>query len=122
MASAISEPPVRPVLIPREDRKLSIFCATFKKPMAHKNQMKTFPVTLSLPTLSTCFCTSSSVSAAAGMAAIAARTISTRNRHRILFPFLILIASYSDKGFERNAPTIDVKMRRHQAFISNKKT
>jgi hypothetical protein len=31
------EPPVCPTFRPRLDRKLSIFCDTFKKAMAHRN-------------------------------------------------------------------------------------
>ena len=37
MASAIREPPVRPTLMPKVPRMLSIFCDTFKKDTAQKN-------------------------------------------------------------------------------------
>ena len=45
MASAIMEPPVWPTVTPMLARKLSIFCDTFRKPTAQRNQISTFPVT-----------------------------------------------------------------------------
>ena len=36
-------PPVCPTLMPRLDKKLSIFWLIFRNAMAHKNQMNTFP-------------------------------------------------------------------------------
>ena len=39
--------------MPRLDRKLSIFWLIFRKAMAHRNQMNTFPAAVSLPTAST---------------------------------------------------------------------
>ena len=57
-----------PTLTPRLAIKLSIFWAALRKPMAHKNQISTFPVTVSRPTASTCACTSASLIAEAGNA------------------------------------------------------
>ena len=53
ISSAIMLPPVCPTLIPRLDKKLSIFWLIFRKAMAHKNQMKTLPAAVSFPTAST---------------------------------------------------------------------
>ena len=53
IASASIEPPVCPTLIPKLLIKLSIFCDTFKKAMAHKNHTNMLPVTASLPMAST---------------------------------------------------------------------
>lgn len=53
ISSAIMLPPVCPTLMPRLDKKLSIFWLIFKKAMAHKNQMNTFPAAVSFPTAST---------------------------------------------------------------------
>lgn len=49
IASESMEPPVCPTFRPRLDRKLSIFCDTFKKAMAHRNHTSTLPETASLP-------------------------------------------------------------------------
>ena len=53
ISSAIMLPPAWPTLMPRLDRKLSIFWLIFRKAMAHRNQMNTFPAAVSLPTAST---------------------------------------------------------------------
>ena len=53
MASASILPPVWPTLTPRLAMNESIFCDTFKKPIAHMNQIRTLPETVSLPTAST---------------------------------------------------------------------
>ena len=47
-------PPVWPTLTPRLAIKESIFCDTLRNPIAHINQISTFPETASLPTASTC--------------------------------------------------------------------
>ena len=54
IASASILPPVWPTLTPRLAIKESIFCDTFRNPIAHINQISTFPETASLPTASTC--------------------------------------------------------------------
>ena len=64
-SSAIMFPPVFPTLMPRLAMKESIFWLTFKKAMAHRNQMKTFPVTASFPCSATACSTSASVSSEA---------------------------------------------------------
>ncbi len=53
ISSAIMFPPVCPTLMPRLDKKLSIFWLIFRNAMAHKNQMNTFPAAVSFPTAST---------------------------------------------------------------------
>ena len=53
ISSAIMLPPVCPTLMPRLDRKLSIFWLIFRKAMAYRNQRNTFPAAVSLPTAST---------------------------------------------------------------------
>ena len=78
-ASASMEPPVCPTLTPKLAKKLSIFCEALRKPMAHKNQISTFPVTVSRPTESTCACTSASLIANAGIASDMEKT-STRRK------------------------------------------
>ena len=64
-SSAIMFPPVFPTLIPRLDMKESIFWLTFRNAMAHRNQIKTFPVTASFPWSATACSTSASVSSEA---------------------------------------------------------
>ena len=49
IASESMEPPVCPTFRPRLDKKLSIFCDTFKNAMAHRNQTSTLPETASFP-------------------------------------------------------------------------
>ena len=66
IASASIEPPVRPTLTPRLAMKLSIFCETFKKATAQRNQIRTFPVTASLLDAATAASTSLSSRARAG--------------------------------------------------------
>lgn len=51
-------------IAPRLAMKESIFCDPLRKPIAHMNQIRTLPDTASLPTASTCACTSSSETAA----------------------------------------------------------
>src|SRR5699024_2369307 len=82
MASASILPPVWPTLTPRLAMNESIFCDTFKKPIAHMNQIRTLPETASLPTASTWACTSSSEMAKAGWQnrQDRAATISARNK------------------------------------------
>ncbi len=85
MASAIREPPVRPTLMPRVPRMLSIFCDTFKKATAQKNQISTFPVTASLLDAATWASTSLSVRAKAGAQSNAASTSASGRRDKIRF-------------------------------------
>lgn len=66
MTSASIELPVRPTLTPRLAMKLSIFCDTFRKATAHRNQISTFPVTASLLDAATAASTSLSSRARAG--------------------------------------------------------
>ena len=90
MASANILPPVWPTLTPRLAMKESIFCDTLRKPIAHMNQIRTLPDTASLPTASTCACTSSSVTAAkAGWQHRQARSPTMSARNRILLSFFI---------------------------------
>ena len=63
ISSAIMLPPVCPTLMPRLDKKLSIFWLIFRNAMAHRNQMNTFPAAVSFPAA----CTSLSVTAKAVM-------------------------------------------------------
>ena len=115
ISSAIMEPPVCPTLMPRLDRKLSIFWLIFKNAMAQRNQMNTFPAAVSFPTAST----SDSVTANTvtdwekNSAAIG---ISSKN-----FFFIGQFPPYSDSGFARKLPTMDVNRRRHHAFIRSRK-
>ena len=82
IASASILPPVWPTLTPRLAIKESIFCDTLRNPIAHINQISTFPETASLPTASTCAWTSSSEIAKAGWQNRQERaaTISARNK------------------------------------------
>ena len=78
------EPPVWPTLTPMLPIKLSIFCDTFRKATAQRNQISTFPVTASLPEASTWACTSSSVTANTGRQATV-RSAATSSRIAIEF-------------------------------------
>ena len=66
IASASMEPPVWPTFTPKVAIKLSTFCDTFKNATAQRNQISTFPVTVSLLVALTCASTSASVMAKAG--------------------------------------------------------
>lgn len=65
--------------------KLSIFCDTFRKATAHKNQISTFPATSDLLEAATCASTSASVTAKAGTHKKAASRDTSNNVKNILF-------------------------------------
>lgn len=79
IASESMEPPVCPTFRPRLDRKLSIFCDTFKKAMAHRNQISTLPETASFPEALTAASTSLSEMANALVDIIITRTRISRH-------------------------------------------
>ena len=114
ISSAIMAPPVCPTLIPRLDMKLSIFWLIFKNAIAHKNQMNTFPAAVSFPTAST-------------SASVTANTVTDWERNRVIAGtiskifFFTLFPPYSDNGFDKKLPTIDVNRRKHHAFIKSRK-
>ena len=122
MASASIEPPVRPTLTPSVAMKLSIFCDTFKKATAHKNQISTLPVTASFPDAATWASTSLSVRAKTGTHSAEMSSAARKRMVNIRLVFFIRFSFHqSDSGLAINAPTMLTNSRRHHAFISSRK-
>ena len=71
--------------------KLSIFWETFRKPMAQRNQISTFPVTASLLDAATWASTSASVMAKAGTASVAMSASTTASIMENLICFFVVI-------------------------------
>ena len=121
------EPPVCPTFTPRLAMKLSIFCDTFRKATAQRNQIRTLPATVSLPEASTCACISLSVTASAGteknrQITSAIATAYSMDFFLLVFLLIDIPPGYSESGFEINAPTMLTNRRRHQAFIRSRNT
>src|SRR5699024_9633409 len=91
-ASASREPGARPTPSPIACRILSILVLTFRKAMAHRNQTKRFPETVSLPWEATAFCTSDSDTAKTGSVQLKKQTtvkkIDTLSFRSLLFPIV----------------------------------
>jgi hypothetical protein len=98
----------------------SIFCETFRKPIAHMNQIRTLPETVSLPTASTWACTSSSEMAKAGWQNRQERVAIISARNKIFLNFF-KAPPYKESGLAIKEPTMLVNRRRHQAFIISRK-
>ena len=119
IASESMEPPVCPTFRPRLDRKLSIFCDTFKKAMVHRNHSSTLPETASLPEALTADSTSLSEMANALVDITKTRASISRQFKKNRF---LMDTPYRDKGFAINVPTMLVNSRRHHAFMSSRNT
>ena len=90
--------------------------------MAQRNQISTLPVTVSLLVALTWASTSASVMAKAGViSAMARRSTSTRIVEILILRFVINPPQI-ESGLAMKAPTMEINRRRHQAFISNKKS
>ena len=118
MSSAIILPPVWPTLIPKLLMKLSIFWLIFKKAIAHRNQIRTFPAAVSFPTA----WTSASVTAAIAGTDCNKSKVTARKGTVSIFFHDFIVTSYNDSGLAIKLPTMLVKRRRHQAFITSRNT
>ena len=122
MASAIMEPPVWPVLTPMLARKLSIFCDTFKKLTAQRNQISTFPVTDSRLDALIWASTSLSVIARAGAVRTTDKARTAEKKTMNLRAFFVVAPPHMDNGLAIKTPTMLINSFRHHAFIRSRNT